>query len=323
MSGFSKLVPEIVMSSVWDLPTDIRIVWITLLALKDADGFVRGSAGYLAKVAKVPLEAVEQAMNLFTSPDPYSRTPDNEGRRVEAVENGWNILNHRLYRDRQKEYQREYHRLYRAKASEEKRKVYANLRKAPDTEEDADSDAEKKQKRERESLAPSDSLIETGEAPISIEEAEAHAKTIGLDPSEVEKWHTYWTQEGWLTKAKTPMSRKGALASLKRWQDNQPRFEDADRLTQARIDAAESIAARDGRNQASTSNLARSGSEAVDRLVSSFRQTVAGIGKGSVYVEKSIRHDSAGLSKADAERLRAGYLAVMGGHPGCVEEDEA
>ena len=119
------------------------------------------------------------------------------------------------------------------------------------------------------------------------------------------------------------MSRDGAFASLMRWKISEHRFAQRDELTAKRIEAAEAIASRDGRNQASTSNLTRSGSEAVERLVSSFRQTVAGIGKGSVYVEKSIRHDSAGLSKADAERLRAGYLAVMGGHPGCVEEDEA
>jgi len=100
MSGFTKLVPEIIQSSIWNEPSDIRIVWITMLAIKDADGFVRGDSQTLARMANVPHEAVIQALERFQSPDPGSGTPDNEGRRIAPAAGGWVVLNHELYRIR-------------------------------------------------------------------------------------------------------------------------------------------------------------------------------------------------------------------------------
>ena len=38
MSGFTKLVPEIVMSSIWNESPEVRCVWITMLAIKDENG---------------------------------------------------------------------------------------------------------------------------------------------------------------------------------------------------------------------------------------------------------------------------------------------
>lgn len=180
---------------------------------------------------------------------------------------------------------------------------------------------------------PSSSLVEAiaadtaqaanSEPPVTRAEADALAAQSGVAPAVVEKWWLFQQEQGWVNARGHRMSRDGAFASLIRWKISEHRFAQQDELTAKRIEAAEAIASKDGRNQASTSNLARSGSEVVDRKVSAFRSFVGGIGKGSVYVEKAIRYDSAGLSKADAERLRAGYLDVMGGHPGCVEEDEA
>lgn len=98
MSQFAKLVPGIVKSSVWDLPSDIRIVWITMLALKDKDGYVQGAAKALARQANVSEEATEEALRLFQEPDPSSHTPDNEGRRIAPAPGGWIVLNHMIYR---------------------------------------------------------------------------------------------------------------------------------------------------------------------------------------------------------------------------------
>ena len=38
MSGFTKLVPEIVLSSIWNESPEVRCVWITMLAIKDENG---------------------------------------------------------------------------------------------------------------------------------------------------------------------------------------------------------------------------------------------------------------------------------------------
>jgi hypothetical protein len=98
MSGFTKLVPEIVQSSIWNEPPEVRVVWITMIATKDESGYVRGDAKTLSRMANVDHETVERALELFQSPDPSSHTPDNEGRRIMAAPGGWIVLNHGIYR---------------------------------------------------------------------------------------------------------------------------------------------------------------------------------------------------------------------------------
>ena len=116
MAGFTKLVPEIVMSSIWNEPPDVRCVWITLLATKDENGYVRGNLLSLARTANVSVEATKHAIDVFQQPDPVSNTPDNEGRRIQAVPGGWYVLNHALYRGKDyREHEAERKREYREK----------------------------------------------------------------------------------------------------------------------------------------------------------------------------------------------------------------
>jgi hypothetical protein len=118
MSGFTKLVPEIVDSSIWNESAEIRCVWIAMLATKDANGYVRGDARSLARKANVLLEAATEALELFQKPDPSSHTPDNEGRRIMPAPGGWIVLNHEIYRARDDIYRertRERVRKYREK----------------------------------------------------------------------------------------------------------------------------------------------------------------------------------------------------------------
>jgi hypothetical protein len=100
MSGYVKLFSEIIDSSIWSEPHSTRVVWITLLALSDCDGYVRGSIGWLAGKAKVTNAECRAAIAKFLSPDPHSRTPDHDGRRIEALEDGWLVLNYLAFRDR-------------------------------------------------------------------------------------------------------------------------------------------------------------------------------------------------------------------------------
>ena len=100
MSGFSKLWSDIILSSVWGEDNPTRIVWVTLLALSNADGFVSCSLPGLANAARVSLEECDSALQKLASPDPHSRTKHHEGRRIEGVDGGWLILNYRTYRDR-------------------------------------------------------------------------------------------------------------------------------------------------------------------------------------------------------------------------------
>lgn len=96
--GFAKIYGSMLSSSVWNCSSDVRIVWITMLAMSDASGFVAVSVPGLAHMARVPESAVSEAIVIFTSPDPVSRTATDEGRRVRVVEGGFEIINHGRYR---------------------------------------------------------------------------------------------------------------------------------------------------------------------------------------------------------------------------------
>jgi len=69
-----------------------------MLAIANKHGEVQASIPGLARVAGVSVEDCEASINKFLSPDAYSRTPDDEGRRIEHIEGGWQLLNHAKYR---------------------------------------------------------------------------------------------------------------------------------------------------------------------------------------------------------------------------------
>ena len=97
---FVKLYATIRVSSVWDYPSDIRIVWITMLSMADADGNVFASVSGLRREANVSSnDIVQEALELFLSPDDDSRTAEWDGRRISRIEGGWHILNAQKYRE--------------------------------------------------------------------------------------------------------------------------------------------------------------------------------------------------------------------------------
>lgn len=120
MSGFTKLFDSIVGSTIWQEPDHTRLVWITMMAKADQDGVVDASVPGLAHFANVPIGACEQALATLLAPDKYSRTPDHEGRRIEAYNDGqrsgWILLNHSKYREaRNREERKAYNREWMAK----------------------------------------------------------------------------------------------------------------------------------------------------------------------------------------------------------------
>jgi hypothetical protein len=91
-----------------------------MLAMADLDGFVASSIPGLAARARVTVEQAEAALQVFLSPDKYSRTPDHEGRRIKVVKGGWLLLNHEAYRkaidaEAEKERKRDWAREQRSK----------------------------------------------------------------------------------------------------------------------------------------------------------------------------------------------------------------
>lgn len=94
---YTKLFTSITASTVWQEPLSTRVTWITMLAMADQNGDVYASVPGLARFANVPREDVERALECFLSPDPDSRSQDNEGRRIEVIKGGWRLLNHAAF----------------------------------------------------------------------------------------------------------------------------------------------------------------------------------------------------------------------------------
>lgn len=118
---FTKLFSMILDSTVWQLSLEAKVVWITMLAMKDRHGDVMASVPGLAKRAGVSIHACEQALECFRSPDPYSRTKSFDGRRIQDIDGGWTVLNHEKYQQMLSvEERREYNR---RKQAERRRKL--------------------------------------------------------------------------------------------------------------------------------------------------------------------------------------------------------
>lgn len=100
---FTKLYSSLCLSSVWSEDPPTRILWITMLASCDRNGFVFGSPVGLAAVARLPLKDIKASLAKLAAPDKESSdldiNPDNEGRRIRIVDGGWHIINYTRYRD--------------------------------------------------------------------------------------------------------------------------------------------------------------------------------------------------------------------------------
>lgn len=99
VSGFTKLFESIIHSTVWDTEMHVKVTWITMLAMSDRNGRVCASVPGLAKAAGVSLPQVIEALTILSSPDEWSRTKANEGRRIAEIDGGWQLLNYLKYRE--------------------------------------------------------------------------------------------------------------------------------------------------------------------------------------------------------------------------------
>lgn len=96
--AYTKLHQSILHSTVWAEDHATFKVWITLLVLANEHGEVEGTVPGLTRLAMVSRDECERALAKFAAPDPDSRTPDNDGRRIERIDGGWLLLNYQKYR---------------------------------------------------------------------------------------------------------------------------------------------------------------------------------------------------------------------------------
>jgi len=97
---FVKLDCKILDKSIWRESPEVCKVWITLLAMADSDGLVEAAIPGIADRARVSIKSVEMALRKFQAPDKYSSNPENDGKRISRVQEGFQILNYGIYREK-------------------------------------------------------------------------------------------------------------------------------------------------------------------------------------------------------------------------------
>lgn len=109
MSGYTPAFESIYTGSLhgqW--PT--AAVWASLLPLIDSRGRIDMSFQAIATMTGWPIELLRQGIAKLEEPDPDSRSPAEEGRRIVRLDPnrswGWRVVNHGLYKERARDKQR-------------------------------------------------------------------------------------------------------------------------------------------------------------------------------------------------------------------------
>jgi hypothetical protein len=98
VSGFSLLWSSLLRSSLWIEGTkEMKLLFLTLMMMKDAEGVVRSSFIGLVDAAKLTTEETKEALAALMAPDKNDSSKVMEGRRVVDVPGGWKVVNHEMY----------------------------------------------------------------------------------------------------------------------------------------------------------------------------------------------------------------------------------
>ncbi len=187
METYVKLFGSILHSTVWQESKEIKLTWITLLAMSDKNGEIQASIPGVAYAAGVTVSEAEAAIKKFMLPDPYSRSTEFEGRRLEKIGGGWSLLNHQKYRDMTSDEQQrinnaERQRRFRERQKEKEKTLRdsdVTLRDSDviithtDTDTDTDTDTEsttKKQKKLQQPQPVSQKAAKTAQSDFSLSE---------------------------------------------------------------------------------------------------------------------------------------------------------
>ena len=114
------------------------LVFTNLLAHADKAGIVDIHPRVIAEEVGLTVEQVRVALDELEAPDPDSRTPDEEGRRIAQVDGhrtwGWRIVNHAKYRAiRSEDDRREQNRLAQAVWREKQKALHKQSKPASAT----------------------------------------------------------------------------------------------------------------------------------------------------------------------------------------------
>lgn len=205
---YCKLASGIILSTIWREDDHTRILWITMLAVKDRQHRVKASIPGLAAVANIPLESVKIGLAKLMAPDEFSRTKEHEGRRVAEIEDGWLVLNGEKYRNylskaERNEYQR---KLMAERRAASKALAPVSKKLAPLAQAEAEAEADTKREEDSRSFDA---------ASPSEEEFVAECKRLKV-PVRFAREKFHWQDaKGW------PENWRAVAQRVKLWSDQQ------------------------------------------------------------------------------------------------------
>ncbi len=99
-------------------PWQALVTFQQMIVLCDRTGIVDMTAEAISRRTTVPLDVIQIGIAALEAPDPASRTPGSDGRRIVRLRDhtdwGWQLVNFEYYRGlRSAEERREYHREYK------------------------------------------------------------------------------------------------------------------------------------------------------------------------------------------------------------------
>jgi len=189
---FTKLFSSITESTIWCEDSDVRIVWITMLAMSDRHGRVWSSVPGLANRSQVSLAKAIESIDKFLSPDEYSRTSDNEGRRIEPIDGGWRLLNHEKYREIRDEEERKVYKRDWIRKKRELDKSVDNVDKCRQVSTYTDTDTDTDTEREGRNKAKTKRFV-----PPSHSDVMNYIFELKGNPAEAQKIVDFYESNGW------------------------------------------------------------------------------------------------------------------------------
>jgi len=136
-----------------------------MIILCSPDGVIDMTPQTISARTSIPLEIIQTGVVDLEAPDPFSRTPDRDGRRIERLDDhrpwGWLIVNHKKYKDlisqeQKREADRERMRQKRSVAGS--RGMSRDVAEVAHSDADADRDSKKNAKSDPSWLADFKSL---------------------------------------------------------------------------------------------------------------------------------------------------------------------
>lgn len=96
---YNKLANAIIFSTIWQEAPGTRLVWITMIAMKNRHGEVIATAPGLAHAARVTRAECDEALRVLMAPDPDSSDFEGpyKGARIKPIEGGWWVINSDKY----------------------------------------------------------------------------------------------------------------------------------------------------------------------------------------------------------------------------------